>query len=68
MKYLLMAIIVVALIIVVFGVYSALVVGSRADDEHEETVVDNENRCVCCGEIIPEGRQVCPNCENEVRK
>ena len=21
------------------------------------------NRCVCCGEIIPEGRQVCPNCE-----
>lgn len=22
-----------------------------------------ENRCVCCGEIIPEGRQVCPSCE-----
>lgn len=21
------------------------------------------DRCVCCGEIIPEGRQVCPNCE-----
>lgn len=21
------------------------------------------NRCVCCGEIIPEGRQVCPSCE-----
>lgn len=21
-----------------------------------------ENRCVCCGEIIPEGRQVCPQC------
>lgn len=21
-------------------------------------------RCVCCGESIPEGRQVCPNCEN----
>lgn len=20
-------------------------------------------RCVCCGEIIPEGRQVCPQCE-----
>ena len=19
-------------------------------------------RCVCCGEIIPEGRMVCPNC------
>lgn len=24
-----------------------------------------ENRCVCCGEIIPEGRQVCPLCEEE---
>lgn len=19
--------------------------------------------CICCGDIIPEGRQVCPNCE-----
>lgn len=24
-----------------------------------------ENRCVCCGEIIPEGRQVCFLCELE---
>ena len=24
--------------------------------------VANEDRCVCCGEIIPEGRMVCPNC------
>ena len=23
-------------------------------------------RCVCCGEIIPEGWQVCPNCETEI--
>lgn len=23
----------------------------------------NEERCVCCGEIIPEGRQFCPVCE-----
>lgn len=22
----------------------------------------NEDRCVCCGEIIPEGQWVCPNC------
>lgn len=22
-------------------------------------------RCVCCGEIIPEGRQVCPSCEEK---
>lgn len=25
-----------------------------------------ENRCVCCGEIIPEGRQVCIRCKKEV--
>lgn len=24
-----------------------------------------EERCICCGEIIPEGRQVCPHCEDE---
>ena len=24
-----------------------------------------DNTCVCCGEIIPEGRQVCPNCERK---
>ena len=23
----------------------------------------DENRCVCCGEVIPEGRLVCPVCE-----
>lgn len=25
----------------------------------------NENRCVCCGDIIPEGRMICPICERE---
>ena len=24
-----------------------------------------DNRCIKCGEIIPEGRQVCPICEYE---
>jgi RNA polymerase subunit RPABC4/transcription elongation factor Spt4 len=24
-----------------------------------------EDRCIACGEIIPEGRQVCPSCEKE---
>lgn len=27
--------------------------------------MDDTNRCVCCGAIIPEGRQVCPTCEKE---
>lgn len=25
----------------------------------------SENKCVCCDEIIPEGRQVCPSCEKK---
>ena len=28
-------------------------------------MIEDTNRCVCCGEIIPEGRQVCPKCERE---
>lgn len=24
------------------------------------------NRCVCCGEIIPEGTQVCANCSSRI--
>lgn len=24
---------------------------------------DIQGGCVCCGGIVPEGRQVCPNCE-----
>jgi hypothetical protein len=27
-----------------------------------------EERCVCCGESIPEGRQVCLKCEQAVLK
>ncbi len=27
-----------------------------------ETTTMNVDRCVCCGEIIPEGTMVCPNC------
>lgn len=30
-----------------------------------DTMSDTD-RCVCCGEIIPEGRQVCPRCEGRV--
>lgn len=25
-----------------------------------------DDRCVICGEIIPEGRMVCPNCEEKI--
>lgn len=26
-------------------------------------MIEYNNCCVACGEIIPEGRQVCPQCE-----
>ena len=25
----------------------------------------NAEKCVCCGAVIPEGRQVCPSCEGK---
>lgn len=28
----------------------------------------SEERCVCCGEIIAEGSQVCPNCHARIMK
>lgn len=28
----------------------------------------SEDRCVCCGEIVPEGRMVCPVCEKRAEK
>ena len=28
----------------------------------------NNNRCISCGAVIPEGRQVCPNCESDAIK
>ena len=27
-----------------------------------------EDRCICCGELIPEGRQVCPACEKKAEE
>ena len=27
--------------------------------------MDDTNRCVCCGAIIPEGLWACPTCEKE---
>ena len=28
----------------------------------------NAERCVCCGRIIPEGRQICPICQEQIDK
>lgn len=29
----------------------------------EKIAPDTADRCVCCGDVIPEGRQVCLKCE-----
>lgn len=29
---------------------------------------DNSDRCVCCGEPVPEGRMVCPTCERRANE
>lgn len=36
--------------------------------ELEQMRAEKTNRCVCCGEEIPEGRMVCPICEKGERK
>lgn len=41
--------------------------GCRSCDIYMENKM-NDNKCVMCGDIIPEGRQVCPKCENTVIK
>lgn len=33
------------------------------DADKNLTIYITEDRCVCCGAIIPEGRQVCVACE-----
>ena len=25
------------------------------------------NTCICCGTIVPEGRQICPQCEDALK-
>lgn len=38
------------------------------DDTDLSLGTDNSDRCVCCGEIIPEGRMVCPVCERRANE
>jgi len=68
-------IIIVVGVLVALCMYACCVAGSQADDAMEKHYaarmndappVDpyaDANRCVCCGAIIPEGRQVCLTCE-----
>lgn len=54
------------------GLYGVDAIERRIDQIAKEVLDGNtasDNKCVVCGDIIPEGRQVCPNCEEgEKRK
>lgn len=49
-------------------VFSCIKVSKISDDEMKTIRNATENTCVCCGSVIPEGRQVCPVCEMAVSK
>ena len=38
----------------------------RKERQQKKERSEMAERCLFCGEIIPEGRQVCPNCERKV--
>ena len=42
--------------------------GAIAGQETLQKALAKAEKCVSCGEIVPEGRQVCPNCEEGKEK
>ena len=51
---------------IIFADASPMRAGESITDYTERLVDEmSDNRCVYCGEIIPEGRQVCPTCEQQ---
>lgn len=38
------------------------------EERREKAGLPSENTCVCCGEVIPEGRHVCLKCQKEARE
>ena len=38
----------------------------RCWEREMPTSSDNVDRCICCGEPVPEGRQICWKCEKEI--
>lgn len=42
--------------------------GGDTSDLRRKLAFARADRCVCCGEIVPEGRMVCPSCERGTEK
>lgn len=41
---------------------------AELEKKYTEQAVENAERCIICGEVIPEGRQACPKCEKTTPK
>lgn len=54
---------VVALLLVGAVIYSVFCYAPGKESRRE-----NVDRCICCGEIIPEGNWVCPTCERKAKE
>lgn len=46
-------------IAIFIGIIDILVILGRKPEKEPLIYVDNNNRCIYCGEVIPEGTQVC---------
>ena len=50
----------------IYGIHIVWVAGKELIGENlskGDMKMADVDRCVCCGEIVPEGRMVCPQCE-----
>lgn len=55
---------IVGSIVIMSGCFVSSEESRREEREELEKKISNADTCVVCGAIIPEGRQVCPICEN----
>ena len=60
MEVIILAIVIATLAIIFYSVF--------CHAPGEESRKENADRCISCGEIIPEGRWVCPNCERKAKE
>ena len=63
------AVIAILIALFIFGLWVFCKLGSDLSREEEARLWANrnENTCVCCGEVIPEGTQVCHKCNREIK-
>ena len=58
----------IILFVIAIAILVALLYSVFCYTPSKESQKENDDRCVSCGEIIPEGRWVCPNCERKAKE